>query len=152
MPTEHDVFERIDKTIERADSYREAHKLLERLPPGYLQCFAFNYIDADICNGGISQAYRNSTWSLMPMAVAACDTAESQTLSSLLRAMILYYHQSGRSKLKRQINDDYFIGIAQPVKKTLSQLEDEYFQLEHDRSEIVTKLCEMESELLWGAT
>jgi hypothetical protein len=152
MPSPELVFDRIDKELKSAGTYREALKLLEPLPPGYIQCFAFSYVDSDICNGGISQLYGNSTWALMPNAVSASDNAQMQELSLLLREIILYYHQKGRSKLKRQIGDDYFANLDHPMEKSLEQLEDEYFALDELRNQLIPRLCESDSEALWIGT
>ena len=152
MPTPDSIFEQIDTALEGANSYREAIVLLKSLPPGYLQCFAFQNVDSDICNGGISQLHSNSTWALMPFAVTACDTAQADSLSLLLREIILYYHQRGRSKLKRHIGDDYFSGVPQLMEKTLDQLEDEYFELESARRQVVEQICNLEAGELWNGT
>ncbi|MDH5738772.1 MAG: DMP19 family protein [Nitrospira sp.] len=151
MRTAESVFERIDKEISPFNGYKEALAALERLTPGYKYCFAFHYVDADICNGGITQLYENPTWVLITTAVEACNCAGAFELEMLLRQVVLYYHQRGRSRLKKKLCPDFFDGLDLSTKKTLSELEDEYLSLEPERIAIVSRLAESNDPSVWHA-
>jgi predicted acyl esterase len=111
----------------KASRYRLTHRNFGRvLFPG---CFAYHYVGADIINGGISQLYGYSTWSLILTAIKACQQAKAGEEERLLKEIVLYYHQKGRSRLEKQLPENSFDDIKQPMEKSLSQLEDEYYAL-----------------------
>ena len=141
------VFNRIDATIEPFTNYRTALNDLRALPRGYTLCFAFHYVHSDMVNGGISQLYSNSTWSLIIDAEDAASQAGVSAISALLREIVYYYHVKGRSKHKRRISDDYFDKIPADWDKTLSQLEDQYFDIEDDANSVILRLCRDRQEL-----
>jgi hypothetical protein len=150
MQTVEAVFDKIDKQISPFQGYKESLLKLKSLPPGFGCCFAFHYVDADICNGGISQLYANSTWSLLLTAIAACQHAGTIELEHVLKQIVLYYHQKGRSRFKKQLSEDFFEGLERPMNKSLSELDDEYFALESERQKVVGCLVKTESLYLWG--
>ena len=135
------VFERIDAAIEPFTDYKTALQDLQALPRGYSLCFAFHYVHADILNGGISQLYSNSTWSLILQAEQAAHEAGVAKVSTLLRAILHYYHLKGRSKHKRSITDDYFTSLPSNCDKSLKQLDDDYFDIEDDANSVILTLC-----------
>ena len=141
------VFSRIDAAIEPFRDYKSALRDLGELPRGYALCFAFHYVHSDILNGGISQLYSNSTWSLVVDAEDAAQQAGLQAVSSLLREIVYYYHRQGRSKHKRRLGEDYFSEIPSGWDKSLSQLDDQYFAMEDDANEVVLKLCKNRPDL-----
>lgn len=147
MPDESAVFQRIDKTIEPFTSYRKALEDLRALPPGYAMCFASQYVHADICNGGVSQLYGNSTWPLILDAVAAAEHANVHQVAHLLKEIVYYYHKKDRSKLKRKIDDSYFIDMPNDWDKSLAQLDDEFFSLDSELEQVVPALCNEHEEL-----
>ena len=141
------VFTRIDEAIEPFSSYKNALAALAELPRGYSLCFAFHYVHADILNGGISQLYGNSTWSLIVDAVEAAETANIHAVASLLREIIFYYHEKNRSKLKRRVTDEFFTSIPSGWQKSLAVLDDEYFALEDQANEVILELCKQRQPL-----
>ncbi|MBM3966583.1 MAG: DUF4375 domain-containing protein [Planctomycetes bacterium] len=135
------VFERIDATIEPFTDYKTALRDLEALPRGYSLCFAFHHVHSDILNGGISQLYSNSTWSLILHAERTAHEAGFSNVSTLLREIVYYYHLKGRSKLKRDVTEDYFTSLPSNWGKTLKQLDDEYCDIEQDANSVIVTLC-----------
>lgn len=140
-----DKFARVEQELDKADpmrpllraiwnvadkfkSHRDAVSGFADHPAGYRFIYALNYVDADIRNGGISQLYFNSTWSLMPDAVAGAVAFKCDSLATSLRKIVLYYHQRGRSKLSRKLTDDFFVGISTKAKISLDDLENEYYE------------------------
>jgi hypothetical protein len=147
MPSANQVFKRIDALIEPFQSYKNALEKLSNSPRGYTLCFAFHYVYADIFNGGISQLYGNSTWSLMLDAIEAAEAANEPTVARSLREIVYYYHRKGRSKFKRQVSDDYFKSIPKKWNKTLENLDDELFKLDDECANLVAKLCKSRNDL-----
>lgn len=149
--TEESVFETIDEVTAKADAqtYMDHLRALSVLPPGYGRCFAFNSVNADLCNGGIDQLRKNSTWQLVPTAIAACRSAGTESLERLLREIVLYYHERGRSKLARQLTDDYFAGIDRPLTKSIATMQTEYFR-NKERETVVSRLVALHDKELWN--
>ena len=135
------VFDTIDQTIKPFTDYKNALKTLEALPRGYSLCFAYHYVHADILNGGVSQLYANSTWSLILHAEIAARQAGVKNVSNLLREIVYYYHVNGRSKHKRSIEEDYFAELSPNWSKSLRQLDDEYFAIESAANSVILILC-----------
>ena len=146
MIDEVQVFNRIDEAIEPFENYRKALDVLRQLPPGYAMCFASHYVHADILNGGISQLYANSTWSLILDAIDAAEKGGVSTVAKVLKEIVFYYHQSGRSKLKRRISEGYFNDMPDNWSKTFEQLDDEYFDLESEVETVIPNLCKNHPE------
>jgi hypothetical protein len=141
MITEESLWQTLFEATEPFQGYKKAlEKLSAILPPGYALCFAFNYVDADICNGGISQLYANPTWSLILVAVEACRRAKATRVEQLLREVVLYYYERGRSRHKRRLTEEFFAGLARPLGRSLSELEEAYFALEDERYMVVPRL------------
>jgi hypothetical protein len=136
-----DVFETIEATIEPFTGYKKALQKLQALPRGYSLCFAYHYVHADILNGGISQLYSNSTWSLILQAEIAASLAGMTNVSTLLREIVYYYHVKGRSKHKLSIAEDYFAELRPNWSKSLKELDDEYFTLEDEANSVILTLC-----------
>ena len=135
------VFDRIERAVEPFTTYKKALRELAKLPRGYSLCFAFHYVHADILDGGISQLYANSTWSLIVDTEDAAKTAGMEDVSHLLREIIYYYHLKGRSKHKRRLPDDYFADMPADWNKSLAVLDDEYFALEDQANSVIPALC-----------
>jgi hypothetical protein len=150
MPSEDSVFTQIETLTAGDISYKESLETLSKEPIGYGFCFAFHHINTDVCNGGISQLYANSTWALIPTAVQACKAARCFELEQLLRKIVLYYHQKGRSRLKRQIPENFFGDLEHTMCKSLAELEDEFFSLIDQRNAVVPNLLATESAEMWG--
>jgi len=147
MITKEALWQTIDEATIHFKSYKETFKRLSMLSQGYALCFAFHYVDAEIINGGISQLYSNPTWSLVLAAIEACHRAKSTKLEQILREVVLYYHQRDRSRLKRQLTEEFFAGIKRPMAKSLSELEDEYNALDQEKGMVIPILLSDES--LW---
>ena len=147
MPTETEVFDRIDSLIEPFDSYKQALGDLRDIPPGFAYCFAIHYVHADIFNGGISQLHGNSTWCLILDAIDGANAAKVTNVAQVLREIVYYYHSKGRSKLKRRISDGYFDGMPSDWDKSLATLEDDYFALESEIENLIPTLCEKHETL-----
>lgn len=141
------VFDRFDSEIGPHDDCKAALRKVQSLPPGYALCFAHDYVHSDICNGGISQAYSNSTWSLMLIAEQAAHRAGANNVSMLMREIVYYYHLKGRSKHKRNIPADYFAALPSEWDKSLKQLDDEHFRLESEINAVILTLCRDHTEL-----
>jgi hypothetical protein len=147
MPDETTVFNRIDEVIAPFTNYRKALDDLRALPPGYAMCFATHYVHSDIFNGGISQLYGNSTWALILDAIAAAENANVKPLATVLKEIVFYYHKRDRSKLKRQIDDNYFADMPDDWNKSLGQLDDEFFRLGDDCGNVIPTLCNDREQL-----
>ncbi|TWU50740.1 hypothetical protein Poly51_40330 [Rubripirellula tenax] len=147
MPTETEVFDRIDSVIEPFDSYKRALEDLREIPPGFAYCFAIHYVHADIFNGGISQLHGNSSWCLILDAIDGAKAANVPAVAQVLREIVYYYHAKGRSKLKRRIPDGYFDDMPSDWDKSLETLEDDYFALESDIENLIPTLCEKHESL-----
>jgi hypothetical protein len=147
MITPSAIWKRIEKETTPSQGYGEDLKRLQALPPGYAYCFAFRYVDADICNGGFSQLYSNSTWPLTLSAYHAAVQAKAPKVARILKEVIYYYHRAGRSRFKRQIADEFFDDLPKAWSRSLSLLEDDYFALESERNEVERRLMERGAEL-----
>lgn len=147
MPNETSVFNRIDETIEPFENYRKALDDLPALPPGYAQCFATHYVHSDIFNGGISQLYGNSTWCLILDAITAAENAGIESVATVLKEIVYYYHKRDRSKLKRRIDANHFTDMPDGWDKSLEQLDDEFFDLGDDTGNVIPALCKDHEEL-----
>ena len=145
------VFERIDAVVEPSTDYKTALRHLQALPRGYSLCFAFHHVHADILNGGISQLYSNSTWSLILHAEQAASAAGVAKVSTLLREIVYYYHLKGRSKHKRSLTDDYFTSLPSNWDKSLKQLDDDYCDVEDDANSVILTLCRDHQSLFTDA-
>lgn len=141
------LFEKIDGIIEPFTDYPDALKRLGKHPLGFRYCFAFHYVNAEIQNGGISQLYRNSTWCLMPDAIAAVEAVGSIELQKLLVEIVFYYHRQNNSRLKRRIDEKIFDSIEENWDKTLRQLDDEFFGLETIAENVIPRLCSEHQQL-----
>jgi hypothetical protein len=136
-----EVFDTIEATIKPFTSYKKALQKLQALPRGFSLCFAYQYVHADILNGGVSQLYSNSTWSMILEAENAASTAGQTNVSTLLREIVYYYHNNGRSKHKLSIPENYFAGLPANWNKSLEKLDDEYFALEGSANSVILNLC-----------
>ncbi len=136
-----DVFDTIEATIKPFSGYSRALQKLKALPHGYTLCFAFHYVHAEILNGGISQLYSNSTWSLILEAEKAAMTAGLKNVATLLREIVYYYHTHGRSKLKLAITEEYFAELPPNWNRSLEELDNEYFALEDVANSVILNLC-----------
>ncbi|MDX1926316.1 MAG: DUF4375 domain-containing protein, partial [Pirellulaceae bacterium] len=101
-----DVYETIEATIKPFTGHKKALEKLQALPRGYSLCYAYHYVQEDILNGGISQLYSNSTWSLILEAENAANIAGQKNIAALLRQIVYYYHKKGRSKHKLSITEE----------------------------------------------
>jgi len=147
MITASAIWERIEIETTPSLGYGEDLKRLQALPPGYSYCFAFRYVDADICNGGFSQLYANSTWPLTLSAYHAAAQAEELNVARVLKEAIYYYHRAGRSRFKRQLSDAFFDALPKAWDKSLSQLDDEYYALDGERSRVELNLMRRQLDL-----
>ncbi|EMB13465.1 DMP19 family protein [Rhodopirellula europaea] len=145
------VFERIDAVIGPATDPKAAVQDLQALPPGYALCYAFQHVHAEILNGGISQLYSNSAWSLILQAEEAARQAGVSRVSNLLREIVFYYHQRNRSKHKRSLAEDYFASLPSNWDKSLKQLDDDFFCMEQDANSVILRLCCDNQELFTDA-
>ena len=136
-----EVFDTIEATIKPFTGYKKALQKLQALPRGFSLCFAYHYVHADIRNGGISQLYSNSTWSLILEADNAASTAGQKDVATLLREIVYYYHKNGRSKHKLSIPENYFSGLPANWNRSLESLDDEYFALEGSANSVILNLC-----------
>ncbi len=136
------VFRRIDAAIEPFSSYRNAVDALRKLPPGYLLCFAFGCVHADLSNGGASQLYRNSTWPMIVDAIEAAEVTNMRAVASLLREIVYYYHNKNRSKLTSRVTEEFFASIPRGWQKSLAELDNEYLALSAQASTVIHDLCE----------
>ncbi len=136
-----EVFDTIEATIKPFTGYKKALQKLQALPRGYSLCFAYQYVHADIVNGGISQLYSNSTWSLILEAENAARTAGLKSVATLLREIIYYYHTQGRSKHKLSITEDYFAELPPNWNRSLEELDNEYLEIEDTASSVILILC-----------
>ena len=138
--TEDELWVRLNEALHPFAGYPQAlAKLSADYSAGYALAFAYNYVDADICNGGVSGLNRGTTWHLVPTAVDAARIAGYFEIERLLKEIVLYYHERGRSRMKKLITDDYFAGIDRPLDKSLSEIEDEWYALA-DRYEVIPAL------------
>ncbi len=135
------VFDRIDAAISPFSNYKTARRQLQSLPTGYLLCFAFHYVQAELLNGGVSQLYSSSTWSLILDAEEAAHVAGVAGVSTLLREIVYYYHLKGRSKHKRRIDDDYFSPLSTNWGKSLQQLDNNWYDTEDAANSVIRILC-----------
>jgi len=142
------VFERIDAAVSPFTTYETALKKLRSLPLGYSLCFAFQYVNADIANGGVSQLYSNSTWPLILDAEQAAREAGAPKVAALLREIVYYYHLKGRSRLTRCLPDEYFASMPSAWNKSLKQLDEAYAGLEDDAGSVILRLCRERQDLL----
>jgi len=148
MITQEIVWQKIDKATTPFTGYKEALNILSTtLPLGYSLYFALHYVNADLLNGGISQLNSNPTWSLILTAIKACQQASAPKIEYLLKEIVLYYYQRGRSRLKKEIPDGFFDGFDQPLAKSLTELEDEYYAQDKNVENVLTMLRSDES--LW---
>jgi hypothetical protein len=147
MLTPSTIWKRIELETTPSQGYGGDLKRLQALPSGYSYCFAFRYVDADICNGGISQLYANSTWPLTLSAYHAAVEAEAPDVARVLKEVIYYYHRTGRSRFKRQLSEAFFHDLPKAWDKSLSQLEDEYYALDNQRSHVERNLVRRQVEL-----
>jgi hypothetical protein len=147
MPTDNSLWETIDQCVENATNYKDALNKLSALPRGYSLCFAFNYVDADLCNGGIGQLYRNSTWSLMLKAIDACRVAKQHDLERLLKQVVLHFHERGKSRFKKEIKEDFFSDLNRPLERSLDELEAMYFKESEQADKVVAVL--LQDTALW---
>jgi hypothetical protein len=138
---ERQIFDTIDSIIEPFTSYRNALAALDNHPAGYSLCFAFHHVHSEIFNGGVSQLYSNSSWRLILEAIRAAEAAQAIPVSDTLREVVYYYHLKGRSKLKRQLDDDYFARMDSNWGKSISQLDDQYFDQEEFAIRVIPTLC-----------
>jgi hypothetical protein len=145
-----DVFETIEATIKPFTGHKKALEKLQALAHGYSLCFAYHYVHADILNGGISQLYSNSTWSLILEAENAANTAGQKNVATLLREVVYYYHKKGRSKHKLWITEDYFAALPPNWNKSLNELDAEYFALEDQANSVILNLCRDHRHLFFG--
>ncbi len=135
-----EVFDTIEATIKPFTSYKSALQKLQTLPRGYSLCFAYQHVHADISNGGISQLYSNSTWSLILEAENAAIAAGLKSVATLLREIVYYYHSQGRSKHKLSIAEDYFAELPPNWNRSLEELDDNYLALEEVAGSVIMNL------------
>jgi hypothetical protein len=147
MSTPSAIWKRIELETTPSQGYGEDLKRLQALPPGFSYCFAFRYVDADICNGGFSQLHANSTWPLTLSAYHAAVQAEAREVARVLKEAIFYYHRAGRSRFKRQLSETFFDDLPKAWDKSLSQLDDEHYALDGERSQVEPNLMRRQAEL-----
>jgi hypothetical protein len=141
------IWKRIEQETTPPLGYGEDLKRLQAIAPGYGYCFAFRYVDADICNGGFSQLYANSTWPLTLSAYEAAVLADAPEVALILKEAIYFYHRTGRSRFKRQLSGDFFDEMPKGWGKSLSLLDDEYYALDGERSHVEERLVLRRIEL-----
>jgi hypothetical protein len=147
MPTLRAIWKRIDEETTPSRGYKSDLEYLQSIAPGYAYCFAFRFVDADICNGGFSQLYGNSTWPLTLVAQQAAAQAGAMGVARVLKEAIFYFHRTGRSRFKRQVPDGFFDGIGKTWNKSLSDLEDEYYALSSERDELEQRIVQRNPKL-----
>lgn len=138
--SESELWTTLDTAGAKTSSYRETLAELDAMPRGFGLCFAFNCVDADIANGGFSQLRRNSTWSLVLRAIDACELASASATQRVLRQGVQYFHEQGRSGLKRQLTDSFFEGLEHPVRSSLAELDDAHFEALEERRTVIHRL------------
>jgi hypothetical protein len=149
--TDEELWNDLMERIKPFRGYKEAlDKLSAECPPGYSLVFAFNYVNADISNGGLTQLHANSTWTLILRAIEAAHLAGYPELERLLKEAVLYYHEQGRSRLKRQIGEEFFEGFDRPFTRSISDIEDDYYARDGQRRGVIQAL--MGQAELWRAS
>jgi hypothetical protein len=144
---EETMLAKIDATIAPFTRYEEALEKLQSLPKGYALCFAAHHVVSEIMNGGAPQLYANSTWPLILTAEQAAREAGVPEVALVLREIVYYHHQKGRSRLERQLGDDFFASIPGGWDKSLKQLNDEFFGVADDAESVVQRLRRDRREL-----
>jgi len=122
-----DLYDCIYEISDSFKSHRDAVKGFEGKPLGYRIIYSIDYVDSDLRNGGISQLYSNSTWSLILDAIAGAKELDFLELANALTEILFYYHQKDRSKMKKRINEELFAGICSEWSKDLGTLEHQYY-------------------------
>lgn len=144
------VFDRMRPITEPCGDYGECLLALRVLPPGYAQCFAFHFAEADTGNGGLEQLHHNSTWSLVPKAVEACETVGAHDLARVFREVVQHYHELGACGMDEEVCRAIRAPLRLGSKRTLDEIEDEFFAVEAERYSIVQRLVAMQDTTLWG--
>jgi hypothetical protein len=144
LPT---IWKRIERETTPSQGYKGDLERLRALAPGFAYCFAFRYVDADICNGGFSQLHANSTWPLTLCAQQAAAAGGAHSVARVLKEAIFYYHKAGRSRFNRQLPLDFFADMPENWNKSLSQLDDEYYALVGERDGLEQALANQQPDL-----
>jgi hypothetical protein len=119
------------KVIDDADrgSFQKTLESLERKPVGYKYLFALHAANAEICNGGVDQYHRNSSWLGVLTAIEGARAFDAGELAKVFIEMLSYYFRQDRSRLRKKIPDALLPELESVRIRRLEAIDKAYYRL-----------------------
>lgn len=122
------AFERIDAVCGHTATNQAALEALAQLPAGYGYLHAVRWVNAEVCNGGFEQLFRNSGGVEVPLAIAGFVSLQRDDLAAIVRESLSY----ARARHPQLVDESVHATPAIPSPRTWARLDEAYYALPRD--------------------